>query len=365
MRRTKFGRSLAPFLVVGWLVPHAIAQETKSAKGTVTAVGADSITVKAGERELKFVIDTKTLLIATGAGTAARKAEAAGKSGPTLAEFVKTGDPVEVSYQEAGGTMRASQIRRVASAGAGGADRRQTIGRIRRTAPSNRSRDRRSPSAARAAAAVPSSSLYSIDATTRVVAAGASTAPGKQARLRLATSSASRSGDGYLTGRWTPPPRGRRTRQGEAEVARLRLRPPRHVRRGVLRLAGSSCWVCPACAARGDRAQKFRDRAGLPRQEMAFVRQVRQVQIRHLPFHPFARLLRSNQGIPAAKNQLNRHRERRQLAIRPVGSVSCAAGSVERPRTKRLPAPSSGSASHCCWCSHIRSIPRSRRGRSI
>ena len=112
--------AIAMLIVGGGLASQAAAQETKSARGTVTAIGGDSITVKAAERELKFTVDAKTVLTASGAGTAERKAEAAGKPGPLLSDFVKTGDAVEVTYQETGGAMRATRITRVSSAGAGG-----------------------------------------------------------------------------------------------------------------------------------------------------------------------------------------------------------------------------------------------------
>ena len=120
MRRTRFGRLLAVALVVGWLAPFANAQETKSARGTVTAIGPSSITVKAGESNLTFGVDPKTVLTASGAGTADRAAEAAGKPGPRLSDFLKVGDNVSVSYTEAAGAMRASRIQKVNSAGTGG-----------------------------------------------------------------------------------------------------------------------------------------------------------------------------------------------------------------------------------------------------
>lgn len=120
MRRTVLGLALTTFSLAGWLPSHAIAQDTKSARGSITAMASDSITVKAGERELKFAVDAKTVLTAEGAGTAAREAAAAGKPGPTLADFVKVGDAVEVSYHETGGTMHAARIRRVSSPGPGG-----------------------------------------------------------------------------------------------------------------------------------------------------------------------------------------------------------------------------------------------------
>ena len=120
MRRTRFGRLLAVALVVGWLAPPANAQETKSARGTVTALGPSSITVKAGDSNLTFGVDPKTVLTASGAGTADRAAEAAGKPGPRLSDFVKVGDNVSVSYTEAAGAMRASRIQKLSSGGTGG-----------------------------------------------------------------------------------------------------------------------------------------------------------------------------------------------------------------------------------------------------
>jgi hypothetical protein len=119
MLRSGSGVVLAVALGVG-LAPSAFGQETKSARGNVTAMGGASITVKAGERELTFGVDPKTTLTASGAGTADRRAEAAGKPGPTLADFLKVGDAVDVSYQETGTTMRATNIRRISSAGGGG-----------------------------------------------------------------------------------------------------------------------------------------------------------------------------------------------------------------------------------------------------
>ena len=123
MRRTILGRSLAVVTLVGWLVAPALAQETKSARGSVTAITGNSLTVKAGASEMKFTIDGKTVLTAEGAGTANRKAETAGKPGPKLSDFIKVGDAVEVSYHETGGALHAANVRRVSSAGGGVARR--------------------------------------------------------------------------------------------------------------------------------------------------------------------------------------------------------------------------------------------------
>ena len=64
MRRTILGRSLAVVTLVGWLVTPALAQETKTARGNVTAVAGDSITVKAGDRaEIGFGAQSKTITV--------------------------------------------------------------------------------------------------------------------------------------------------------------------------------------------------------------------------------------------------------------------------------------------------------------
>ena len=174
MVRTGFRFAMVLLIVGAGLTAQAAAQETKSARGTVIAVSGDSITVKAAERELKFTVDPKTLLTASGAGTADRKAEAAGKPGLRVADFVKTGDAVEVSYQETGSTMRASNIRRISSAGSGGGS---TPGDRAETA--NGTVDSISASTLVISGQTGGGSFkqsFAIDATTRVVAMGASTA---------------------------------------------------------------------------------------------------------------------------------------------------------------------------------------------
>lgn len=90
----------------------AIAQ-TKTVKGSVKEVGANTITVSAAGKDMTFNVDAKTTVIARGAGTKAKAAEAAGKTGPGVAEVLKAGEAVEVSYHEAG--MHADTVRAIAS----------------------------------------------------------------------------------------------------------------------------------------------------------------------------------------------------------------------------------------------------------
>ena len=76
-------------------------------------VGANTITVNVAGKDMTFNVDVKTTVVARGAGTKAKAAEAAGKTGPGVAEVLKAGDAVEVAYHEAG--MHADTVRAIAS----------------------------------------------------------------------------------------------------------------------------------------------------------------------------------------------------------------------------------------------------------
>lgn len=177
MRRTTSVLFVALLLVSGSLFYPVLAQGTKSARGTITAIAGDSVTIKTADQEMKFVVDAKTVLTASGAGTASRKAEASGKS-LSLTDFVKTGDTVEVSYQEAAGAMRATSIRPTPGA-----------------SPSSAAQTAKTETAQGTVESITKAMLtitgtiggggsfkqsYSIDGSTRVVAEGAGTASAKQ-----------------------------------------------------------------------------------------------------------------------------------------------------------------------------------------
>ena len=176
--------AMALCIVGAGLTVQAAAQDTKSARGTVTAVAGDSITVKVADKELKFAVDSKTVLTASGAGTAERKADATGKPGLRVADFVKTGDAVEVSYQETGSTLRASNIRRVSSAGSGGgamsAERGDTAsGTVDSISATSLGLSGSTGGGGKF------KQTFTIDATTKVIAEGASTAAGKGGKVVL------------------------------------------------------------------------------------------------------------------------------------------------------------------------------------
>jgi len=93
--------------------PPAMAQATKTVKGSVTAVGTDSITVKVAGKDMTFGVDSTTHVVTPGGGTKARAAKEEGKKGPVLTDVVKTGQAVSIDYHEQG--MHAAAIRTIAA----------------------------------------------------------------------------------------------------------------------------------------------------------------------------------------------------------------------------------------------------------
>src|SRR5262245_14469474 len=126
MKRTFLAVAVAALGIVTWTAPDLFAQtashNTNRTRGTIAALQGDSITVNVRGSEMKFEVTSATVVEAKGAGTKGRAAQAAGKSGPMLSEVVKTGEAVEISYVETeSGALRATEIRRVPSAGAASA----------------------------------------------------------------------------------------------------------------------------------------------------------------------------------------------------------------------------------------------------
>lgn len=84
-------------------------EEGQSVSGHVTAVSADSISVKSEDKEWVFSVTGDTKVVARGAGTMDRQLERGGK-GATLTDFVKVGDPVVVKYREVDAKYQATEI---------------------------------------------------------------------------------------------------------------------------------------------------------------------------------------------------------------------------------------------------------------
>ena len=123
MRRTVLTVILVA-VTLAFVTTPAHGQSTQTARGTVTAMAGNAVSIASGERAMTFAIDRQTVVTASGAGTASRAAAAAGKSGPKFSELIKVGDAIEVVYRDRGGKLMAASVRRMrapveSSAGAG------------------------------------------------------------------------------------------------------------------------------------------------------------------------------------------------------------------------------------------------------
>jgi hypothetical protein len=99
------------------LLPRSVDAQTRTARGTVTDLQGNTLTVKVGDQSMAFQVDSRTIVTAEGAGTASRAAAAAGRSGPKLSDLIKAGDAVEVMYHDANGARQANKIRRTRTPG--------------------------------------------------------------------------------------------------------------------------------------------------------------------------------------------------------------------------------------------------------
>ncbi len=86
------------------------AAKSGTATGAVTAVTADSLTVKGKDAEWTFGVDAKTNVQATGASHKSAAAKADNKPTP-ITEFVHVGDSVSVKYTDSGTAKHASSVR--------------------------------------------------------------------------------------------------------------------------------------------------------------------------------------------------------------------------------------------------------------
>jgi hypothetical protein len=85
------------------------ASKTLSAAGKVSAVTADSVTVKGKDAEWTFSVDKGTTVVAQG-GSHKMAAMKADKKPTVVTEFVSVGDDVSVKYHDMGATKHAANI---------------------------------------------------------------------------------------------------------------------------------------------------------------------------------------------------------------------------------------------------------------
>ncbi len=104
----------AAVIVVGLVAvkPASAADTTKTAKGIVKSVAADSLTITDKDnKDWTFTIGTKTKVIATGGSHKTAATRAMGKV-PMITDEVKTGAKVQVKYWDgSGGTMEAAEVK--------------------------------------------------------------------------------------------------------------------------------------------------------------------------------------------------------------------------------------------------------------
>jgi hypothetical protein len=81
-----------------------------SARGTISAVGPATLTLKAADKEWVFEVDSKTLVLGQGMGTATKQFKDQGKM-PTIGDLLTVNDQVVVYFKDAAGAKRASEIR--------------------------------------------------------------------------------------------------------------------------------------------------------------------------------------------------------------------------------------------------------------
>jgi hypothetical protein len=91
----------------GGSVSTTAAPPSKNVTGKVKSATANSVVVTADNKDMTFVVTPETKVEAKGAGTATQ--QAGGRI--TFNTLVGAGDTVQVTYQEAGATMRATEVR--------------------------------------------------------------------------------------------------------------------------------------------------------------------------------------------------------------------------------------------------------------
>jgi hypothetical protein len=116
MRMRRFGmKRLLMVVVAALLAAPAFAQDKPAsskrltAAGKVSAVAADSVTVKGKDAEWTFGVEKATSVVAKG-GSHKMAAMKADKKPTVITEFVSVGDDVTVKYHDMGATKHAATV---------------------------------------------------------------------------------------------------------------------------------------------------------------------------------------------------------------------------------------------------------------
>jgi hypothetical protein len=102
--------ALAIAAVPSFVSAQGASAKTMNARGTVSAVAPDSLSVKGGGADTwTFMIDKDTSVTAKGATHKSLALKADGKS-TVLTDFVKIGDEVTIQYHDMGSMKHAARI---------------------------------------------------------------------------------------------------------------------------------------------------------------------------------------------------------------------------------------------------------------
>jgi hypothetical protein len=107
---TKTVLAVSSILLIAGLSFAQMKSETKEASGTVKSVAADTITITDHGKDMTFIVDHDTSVVAKGATHKMMDAKEAGKS-TKITDFVMDKQSVAVKYMEKDGKMYAKEIR--------------------------------------------------------------------------------------------------------------------------------------------------------------------------------------------------------------------------------------------------------------
>jgi uncharacterized protein DUF5666 len=117
MKPTVIALTLTALSIV-WGPTASTFAADKVAKGTISTIGGQSLTVRVGDHDMVFSVDTSTVVQARGAATKATRFAATGKPGPHLQDVLQSGQAVAVTYTDLGIALHASEIKTIPKAGA-------------------------------------------------------------------------------------------------------------------------------------------------------------------------------------------------------------------------------------------------------
>jgi hypothetical protein len=107
---TESGTTLHATEIRGGVSVGSGSMSGSSARGTVTAVTASSLSVRSGDRDVTYSIDKDTRVIGEGVGTITEQRKKAGQT-TAFTDLVSVGDSVSVNYHDMGASRHASEVR--------------------------------------------------------------------------------------------------------------------------------------------------------------------------------------------------------------------------------------------------------------